>query len=440
MKVSLFFLTILFAVQVPAQAPDAILATAAGKNFTAASLSVEGQNLYAKQKQLAADFRSQQLEQMTAEMLLEDEAKTRSVKPEALLAPVHTKVAEPTAKEIQSIYDLNRADLGGRTLEETRPEIIQFLKRAASQKAIDDYIGALREKYKVTTVKDVNAAGLKPFETLVTIGSESITVQEFETKNAAQLNDREFDIYLNLRADLEASMMSVLVAEEAKALSIDASSVLATEVTDKMRAYTDEERVGLEDALKKKLFAKYNAKILLKQPPDYIQKISVDDDPATGPLDAPVTVVMFSDFQCSACSATHPILKRTIAEFPGKVRFVVRDYPLTELHDHAFRAALAANAARAQGKFFEYIDILYANQNALDDASLKKYAARLGLNLKQFELDLNGEKLAAEVRKDMADGLSYGVSWTPTIYINGVKLHRSGAEDLRGAINKALQK
>ena len=441
MKVFLFYAIFLFAAQVCAQSPDAtILATAAGKNFTPASLSPEGRDLYEKQKQLKAEFRTQELQQMTSDILLETEARARAVKPEELLEPIRAKVAEPTAKEIQSIYDLNRERLAGRSLDGTRPDIVEFLKRAAAQKAVDNYIGTLREKYKATAVKDINAGGLKPSDTLVTIGARSITNEEFEKKTAVRFNDREFEIYSNLRADLEASMMSVLVAEEAKALGTDASGVLAAEVTNKIRLYTDEERIGLEETLKKKLFAKYNAKFLLKQPPEYVQKISVDDDPATGPLNAPVTVVMFSDFQCSACSATHPVLKRTIAEFPGKVRFVVRDYPLTELHEHAFRAALAANAARLQGKFFEYIDILYANQNALDDASLTKYAASLGLNPKQFELDLNDEKVAAEVRKDMSDGLSYGVSWTPTIYVNGVKLHRNGADDFRDAINKALQK
>ena len=201
--------------------------------------------------------------------------------------------------------------------------------------------------------------------------------------------------------------------------------IYASEVTDKLKDYTEQEKFELETALQKRLFAKYSAKIFLKEPIPLSQSISVDDDPATGPSSAPVTIVMFSDFQCPACSAAHPILKSVIAEYPGKIRFVVRDYPLLSLHENAFRAALAANAAKAQGKFFEYIELLYTHQGELDDASLKKYAAGLSLNPKQFELDLTDEKTAAEVRKDMADAVVYGVSWTPTIYVNGVKLMRS---------------
>lgn len=149
---------------------------------------------------------------------------------------------------------------------------------------------------------------------------------------------------------------------------------------------------------------------------------------------------MFSDFQCSACGATHPILKKVIAEYGDKVRFVVRDFPLESVHENAFRSALAANAARVQGKFFEYIDVLYSNQESLDEASLKKYAVELGLNIKQFELDFSSEKTAAEVRKDMADGKHYGVGSTPTIYVNGVKVRRLSAENFRNVIGRALAK
>ena len=190
----------------------------------------------------------------------------------------------------------------------------------------------------------------------------------------------------------------------------------------------------------KGLFAKYEVKILLKEPPVIAQDVSVDDDPSRGPATAPVTVVMFSDFQCPACARTHPVLKSVISEYGDKIRFVVRDFPLESIHENAFTAAMAANAARAQGKYFEYIDLLYRNQSALDAASLKKYAANLGLNAKQFELDLTVERSAAEIRKDHADGNAHGVSGTPAIFVNGVKVHRLSAESFRRSIDRAVAK
>jgi protein-disulfide isomerase len=148
---------------------------------------------------------------------------------------------------------------------------------------------------------------------------------------------------------------------------------------------------------------------------------------------------MFADFQCPACSRTHPILQKVLAEFPGKVRFVARDFPLENIHENAFRSAVAAGAANAQGKFFEYGELLYKNQEALDDASLKKYAAQAGLNMRQFELDFSSEKTAAEVRKDMNDAESYGVTGTPTIFINGVMVRQLSEESFRNAIREALK-
>jgi protein-disulfide isomerase len=153
-----------------------------------------------------------------------------------------------------------------------------------------------------------------------------------------------------------------------------------------------------------------------------------------------VTVVMFSDFQCSACSATHPVLQKVLAEYGDKIRFVVRNFPLTTIHENAYQAALAANAANAQGKFFEYTEILYRNQDALDIESLKKYAGESGLNLSQFELDLQSERAAETLRKDMADGRSYGITGTPTIFVNGVKVRVITTDGFREAINKALKK
>ena len=188
------------------------------------------------------------------------------------------------------------------------------------------------------------------------------------------------------------------------------------------------------------LFAKYNVKFVIPEPKPIVQNISVDDDPSVGSTSAPVTVVMFTDFQCSGCARTHPTVKQAVAEYGDKVRFVVRDFPLETIHKDAFNAALAAGAARAQNKFAEYTEILYRNQEALDRASLVRYATELGLNVKQFELDFSDAKTAAEVRKDQADGRGYGITGTPAVFVNGIKVHRLSLPGFRVAIDRALKK
>lgn len=422
------------------QKPEEVLATSTGATYTAQSLSAEGRKIYENRDKIIAETRTRLLSEMVAETLLDFEAKAQNRTAEQLLTAERAKAAVATAAQIQAFYDENRSSLANKTFDEVRGQIAEYLRREAEQKAVDDYVGGLQTKYKMVIGKDVNAFGLKPTETLATIGTRAITVQQFENRNKFALYDLRAEIYDELRSDLESSIFSTLAAEEAKSRNLDISTFIGTEITDKLREYTDDERAGLERALLDRLYAKYNVEILLKEPEPLVQSISADDDPIIGNGSAPVTVVMFADYQCPACAKTHPVLKKVLAEFRDKVRLVVRDFPLQKIHPNAFPAALAANAARAQGKFAEYIEVLYRNQDALDRASLIKYAAGLGLNTRKFELDLNDEKAAAEIRKDIADGTSYGATGTPTVFVNGVKVRRLAADGFRAAIERALKK
>lgn len=430
----------LFAVCLVAQKPDEVLATATGLTFTPSALSENGRKLFVEQKAILASERSTLLSQMITELLLESEARSRGLTSDSIVAAELKKIPNPTEAEIKTIFDANKASFGERTLDEVRKQIVTFLRQNAQQKAVRDLIESLKIKFKFATGKDVNAADLKPVESIFSIAGKSVAAQEFDERYKAAIYDARAEIIGEIIVDLETSIFSTLVNQEAKARNIDAGELIATEITNKMREFSDDERAGLENALRKQLFTKYKVKVLVRDPVPVAHNVSVDDDPATGKTTAPVTVLMFSDFQCSVCSATHPVLKKVLGEYGDKVRFVVRDFPLESIHENAFRAALAANAARAQNKYFEYIDVLYRNQEGLDDASLKKYAAELGLNITQFKLDFSSEKTAAEVRKDMADGKNYGIDGTPTIYINGVRINRLSADGFRAAIDRALSK
>jgi protein-disulfide isomerase len=424
-----------------AQRLEDVLATSSKATYTAASLSPAGQKYYLERRKLMADTRTDLLNRMIAQDILESEAKALSSTPEKLLAEQQNKVREPTPAEVQRFYDTNVGPSGGRPLEQIRPQLIAYLKERATENASDTYLQTLRTKYKVVTGKDVNGLGQSPTDIVATIGTRTIALAEFEQKNKVHLNDTSMEIYEEVRADLETSIFSSLAAEEAKSRNLDAQAFIAEEITDKLRLFTAEEKASIEMALMKRLFTKYAVKITLPEPAPLVQNVSFDaDDPQTGPPSAPVTIVMFTDFQCPACSRTHPVLKRTMAEYGDKVRFVVRDFPLERIHENAFQAALAVNAARAQGKFVEYSELLYRNQETLDKASLIRYAAELGLNAKQFELDFNDAKAIAEVKKDQSDARDFGVSSTPTIFVNGIKVQRLSPQAFRRAIDRALAK
>ena len=149
-------------------------------------------------------------------------------------------------------------------------------------------------------------------------------------------------------------------------------------------------------------------------------------DPALGPASAPVTLIEFSDFQCPFCQRVSPTLKQVKAKYGDKVRIVWKDFPLTQIHPQAFKASEAAHCAGEQGKYWEYHDRLFGNQQALQAADLKRYATDLSLDATRFNACLDSSKYGERVRDGVAQGTALGVSSTPTIYINGRVL--SGAQ------------
>jgi len=157
------------------------------------------------------------------------------------------------------------------------------------------------------------------------------------------------------------------------------------------------------------------------------QPIEVNaDDPSIGSASAPVTLIEFSDFQCPFCQRVAPTLKQVKEKYGDKLRVVWKDFPLTQIHPQAFKAGEAGHCAADQGKFWEYHDRLFANQQALQPTDLKKYATDLGLDANAFNTCLDSSKYGERVRDGVAEGSRLGVNSTPTIYINGRVL--SGAQ------------
>jgi protein-disulfide isomerase len=441
MKLFSILLLIILSSAAFAQTPDAVLATANGRSYTAKDLAPEVQQEFLNIAARLKNTRLALLNQQIADVLFEKEAAERKISAEKLYeTEVKAKIIAPTDKEIQAVYDANRAQIGTQTMEQVKPQIVAFLQGDAQQKAYNNFFSTLKTKYKVTLGKDANAANLNRLEVLATIGDKQITVENYEAKIKTTLFEVEAEVYDEARESLEQIVYSNLIVAEAKAQNVDTSDFIAREITDKLREYTDAERAAVESELRERLFKKYNPKFTIKQIPPIVQAISTENQPTRGKATAPVTVVMFSDFQCSACSATHPVLQEVMASYGDKIRFVVRDFPLVTIHANAYNAALAANAANAQGKFFEYTEILYRNQDKLDEASLIDYASQTGLNVKQFGADLKSKKFAPDVEKDIADGKTLGISGTPTIFVNGVKVRGFTPEVFRRAIDKAMRK
>jgi protein-disulfide isomerase len=160
--------------------------------------------------------------------------------------------------------------------------------------------------------------------------------------------------------------------------------------------------------------------------------------PVRGPADAPVTIVAFSDLQCSFCARANATVERVLAQYPGRVRWVFKHFPL-ENHAEAPLAHRAALAANEQGRFWEMHDAIFAKQRTMKREDLLAHAATLKLDIARFTADLDSDKYSAVIARDMKEGASVGVEGTPTFFINGAPVVGAQPfEKFTAVINKAL--
>jgi protein-disulfide isomerase len=143
-------------------------------------------------------------------------------------------------------------------------------------------------------------------------------------------------------------------------------------------------------------------------------------DHSEGPSGAPLVLVEYGDYQCPYCGAAYPIVKKVQKELGTSLRFIFRNFPITNAHPHAQWAAETAEAAAAQGKFWEMHDHLYENQASLgDEAFFARYEKKLGLDLPKLEREVAQHVYAPRVQEDFMSGVRSGVNGTPTFFING---------------------
>ncbi len=146
-----------------------------------------------------------------------------------------------------------------------------------------------------------------------------------------------------------------------------------------------------------------------------------DRDHIEGPADAPLTLVEYGDYQCPFCGAAYPVVKRLQKKFGKNLRFVFRNFPLTQAHPYALIAAEAAEAAALQGKFWEMHDLLYEQQAFLEPEMIPLWAKRIGLDLRKFENDIREGVVENRIKEDRQSAIRSGVNGTPTFYMNGIR-------------------
>jgi len=146
-----------------------------------------------------------------------------------------------------------------------------------------------------------------------------------------------------------------------------------------------------------------------------------DRDHIQGPIDAPIMLLEYGDYECPYCGEAYPVVKEVQKRLGKRLCFAFRNFPLANAHPHAEHAAEAAEAAAAQGRFWEMHDLLYENQSALEDSDLARYASALGLDAERLLKEVATGAHVGRLREDFRSGARNGVNGTPSFFINGVR-------------------
>ena len=163
------------------------------------------------------------------------------------------------------------------------------------------------------------------------------------------------------------------------------------------------------------------------------------DDHVLGPAAAPVTVLEYGDYECPFCRGAYRDVHRMLDLYPGSIRFAFRNFPIQQLHPHAEQAAEAAEAASAQGKFWEMYELLLRPSSSLDLDSLVSRARDLSLDTDRFRREVTGHAYAAKIEGDVQEGIRNGVNATPKFYVDGERIDgRVPLEGLVAAVRDAV--
>ena len=479
----LFALLIIFALSAPlaAQVTDCgcedkplpeVLGVVNGVKITKQDLSPETRTRVEQLQQQVVEARQRELDLQIDSLLLENEAKKRGVTPSQLIKDeVIAKVQTPTESDAQAFYDKNKADIKGEFKDE-KNNIIEFLRYQRQHEEAQKLAARLRTAAQVKVLAKATAPAATAADrarVLATVNDKKITMGDIEDSLRPLIFNVQEQVYALRKRDLELKVNDTLLAQEAQKKGVTTRALLDAEVSAKVPAVTDaqaqtfynenKDRISGEFAALKPQIIQYikeqkeqeatvayaeqlrragTVQVNLTAPESPAFSIATDDQPAKGDAKALVTIVEFTDFECPSCAKQHPVLERIVNEFGDRVRLVVRDFPLSQ-HANARKAAEAAEAAREQGKYWEYVSVLFRNQSALGVDKLRQYATEVGLDRAKFDASLDSGKFSEKVQRDLIDGRKLGINGTPTLYINGKRISDNSYASLKSAIEAALK-
>ena len=425
-------------------------------------------------KQQMGSVREQALQTVITNRLIDLEAAKRGIStPRLLQQEVVAKATEPTEDELRAFYDRNPEAMGGKSFEEVEENLRQYVRtqrQAAQMTILTTDLRAAADIQVLEYSPKAPTSELDRAKVLATVNGSKVTSGDLEDAVRGYMYKFRHDIWEVENEALENRIADILVDQEAKRRNTTVEALTAAEILPKAkkvdafdaskfynehkdqfggRPFTEirddlikllesHEVYNAKRAFAKTLSKTATVKINLVEPASPSYTIETTGRPVLGQATAPVTIIVFSDFECPKCAAAHTTLDAIAKEFTGKVRVVVRNYPL-EQHLWSYRAAQAAEAAFEQGKYWEYADLLFANQKELSAEKLKQLATQVGLDRAKFDAALDSGKFAAVVDRDVIEGNRVGVQGTPTVFVNGRPVDDDSPAGLRAAIEAALK-
>ncbi len=450
-----------------------VLAVVNGTRITSRDFSEQTRQRVLQIQQQVIIARRSELDLQINAMLLEAEAKKRGISTSRLIeTEVVSKVQPVTDAEAQAFYDRNKASISGE-FSVIRANIFDYLTDERQRAGVHQLADQLRATTPVKVLVQNATPPATPADRarlLATIGDRRITSGDIEDSLRALIFNVQEQVYKLRRDEVELKINDILLNAEAQKRNLTMQALLDAEVASKVSTVTEADARKFYDENSNRIngdFTQLKPQIIqylqgreanrvesqfaerlrraaaavntfLTPPEPPVYDIATDDQPVKGNTAATVTVIEFTDFQCPSCKNAHPVISRLAAEYADRIKLVVRDFPLRQ-HADAFKAAEAAEAAREQGKYWEYIALLFDNQTALEVDKLKAYATQVGLDRQKFDAALDSGRFADQVRRDISDGTRAGVDATPTFYVNGRKAADISYESLKASIEAALK-
>lgn len=408
------------------------------------------------------------------EVLLECEAARLKLAPRDFYdAEVTRKVAAPTDAEVKAEYDAHKDRYGSRPLAEQSVWLASRLLGDREMLRVVELAKGLRSRFPVQLRAEPGGPAQAPATVLATVGPRTITRASAATRLDATAYAVARAVWEEESKAVKGLVRQQLLKAEATRRGTTAEALLAAEIDARMTEPTDEQVVDyyrkfrsffgndlaaampkvsealrkvqrgtLEQELDRKVSAGRTVRVVLEEPARPVLAVLPPDagaSPSRGNPRAAVTLVEMGDFQCPPCGRLWPVVEEALKPYGDRVRYVFRQFPLG-MHEFAQKAAEASLAAHEQGRFWEYADVLYHNQGALDSASLRRHAARLGLDQLRFAKDLESGRFRPAVLEEKRAGIRCGVNATPRLFVNGVMLlpGEYGLEGIRAAIDRAL--